>query len=217
MNDRLAWWEELPLGLATVAQSVVVGMWYYRSIDLGDDRLNLLVAIIAGLALDAIVVTTVMGRRVGRESGWSMGAAFGAFLCSALIAVDTYSAWLQALRPLLHVSYPLMVFLYSQHLATPRKTALGTLPKRLGALITVDLVSRPGTIAASAPVAPALTDDAPALEALSDSLAPALSLVEPSAYTCPHCERPLKSKQARGAATANGYCPACKAERRAAA
>jgi len=45
----------------------------------------------------------------------------------------------------------------------------------------------------------------------------ALALVEPSApYECPHCNRPLKSKQARGAAVANGFCPGCKAERRAA-
>jgi len=74
--------------------------------------------VIAGLALDAIVVTTIMGRRVGRNSKWSMGASFGAFVCSALIAVDSYSTWLEAFRPLLHVSYPAMVFLYSQHLAT---------------------------------------------------------------------------------------------------
>ena len=78
---------------------------------------------IAGLALDAIVVTTVMGRRMGRESKWSNGAAFGAFLCSALIAIDTYSEWLVLVRPLLHVSYPLMVLLYSQHLAGVRKSA----------------------------------------------------------------------------------------------
>lgn len=122
LNDRLAWWEKLPLALATTAQSVVVGFWYYRYIDLGMWELNIAIAVIAGLALDAIVVTTIMGRRVGRDSKWSMGASFGAFICSALIAVDSYSAWLAPIRPLLHVSYPAMVLLYSQHLATARHT-----------------------------------------------------------------------------------------------
>lgn len=119
-TDRLAWWEKLPLALATTAQSVVVGFWYYRYIDLGLWQLNIAIAVIAGLALDAIVVTTIMGRRVGRDSKWSMGASFGAFICSALIAVDSYSTWLAPIRPLLHVSYPAMVLLYSQHLATAR-------------------------------------------------------------------------------------------------
>jgi hypothetical protein len=35
-------------------------------------------------------------------------------------------------------------------------------------------------------------------------------------YRCPHCERPLASKQALGAARTNGYCRACKPERLAA-
>lgn len=122
-DNRLLWWEKLPLALATIAQSIIVGLWYYHSIDIGDWRINAAVAVIAGLALDAIVVTTVMGRRMGRDSKWSNGAAFGAFLCSALIAVDTYSDWLVLARPLLHVSYPLMVLLYSQHLAGARKSA----------------------------------------------------------------------------------------------
>ena len=122
MTDRLEWWEKLPLALATTAQSVVVGFWYYRYIDLGIWQLNIIIAVIAGLALDAIVVTTIMGRRVGRDSRWSMGASFGAFICSALIAVDSYSTWLAPIRPLLHVSYPAMVLLYSQHLATARHT-----------------------------------------------------------------------------------------------
>ena len=114
----LAWWEKVPLALAATAQSTVVAVWYYRYIDLGFWWMNLAIAVIAGLALDAIVVTTIMGRRMGRDSAWSMAASCGAFLCSALIAVDSYSTWLAWGRPLLHVSYPLMVFLYSQHLAS---------------------------------------------------------------------------------------------------
>ena len=57
-DDRLALWEKVPLALATISQSVVVGYWYYRYIDLGQWWLNIAIAVIAGLALDAIVVTT---------------------------------------------------------------------------------------------------------------------------------------------------------------
>jgi hypothetical protein len=123
-TDGLALWEKIPLVLATVSQGVVVGFWYYRYIDLGLWQLNIAIAVIAGLALDAIVVTTIMGRRVGRDSAWSTGASFGAFVCSALIAIDSYSTWLAAIRPLLHVSYPAMVLLYSQHLAGARKSTM---------------------------------------------------------------------------------------------
>jgi hypothetical protein len=119
-HDRLAWWEDIPLGLALLAQSYVVGLWYYASVNGAAWWLDLAVAIGAGLALDLIVVTTVMGRRQGRTSGWSWATSFGAFCCSSLIALDRYGwEW----RSLLHVAFPLVVFLYSQHLATPRKVA----------------------------------------------------------------------------------------------
>lgn len=199
-TDRLAWWEELPLALATIAQSVVVGVWYYHSIDLGSDRLNLAVAIVAGLALDAIVVTTVMGRRVGRESRWSLGAALGAFACSALIAIDTYSAWLVPVQPLLHVSYPLMVFLYSQHLASARVAPTQAAQEPPGATEAPEVIeATPRPLATIAPAQPER-----------------LTLLAPSAYTCPHCSAPLKNKQAAGAAKTNGYCLNCKAKRKAA-
>lgn len=173
-EDKLHWWEEIPLALATIAQSVVVGMWYYKSIHLGEDWLNIMVAIIAGLALDLIVVTTVMGRRMGRDSGWSNGSAFGAFLCSALIAVDTYSTWLEWVRPLLHVSYPLMVLLYSQHLAGVRKQA-----PDVAATIMVDLV-QPTTTPQVAPQSmeqhPQLTSQAVAQATEVDTLTTAIEV-----------------------------------------
>lgn len=118
--DRLRWWEEIPLGLALVAQSYVVGLWYFASINGAGPWVDLVVAVGAGLALDLIVVTTVMGRRAGRSSGWSWATSLGAFVCSSLIALDRYGwEW----RSGLHIAFPLVVFLYSQHLATPRKRA----------------------------------------------------------------------------------------------
>jgi hypothetical protein len=216
-TDRLHWWEDIPLALALVAQSYVVGLWYYASIHGASDWVDLAVAVGAGLALDLIVVTTVMGRRAGRSSGWSWATSLGAFVCSSLIALDRYGwEW----RSGLHVAFPLVVFLYSQHLATPRKRsdvalqastqiALEALPERSRSTEAVES----GTDAAD----PWATQDQALLSEwlpppLETSNAP-LAANGTSTYECPHCQAPLKSKQARGAAVANGYCPACKAER----
>lgn len=224
MNDRLAWWEEIPLGLALLAQSYVVGLWYFASIRGADWWADLVVAVGAGLALDLIVVTTVMGRRAGRSSLWSWATSLGAFGCSALIALDRYG-W--ELRSGLHIAFPLVVFLYSQHLATPRKRPLEALQERSRSLETSDV----GTDAAGVPSAPeqALLDElfslplATAQPTASEPSASqavtsgALVLIASTAYHCPHCQAVLRNKQAVGAAVKNGYCLACKAERLVAA
>lgn len=146
--DRLAWWEEAPLALALLAQSYVVGLWYYVSIEGATWQLDLVVAVGAGLALDLIVVTTVMGRRAGRSSGWSWATSLGAFFCSALIALDRYGwEW----RSGLHVAFPLVVFLYSQHLATPKRSQA----------VPVAPASNGYTEAASHPIAPQVTPQPP--------------------------------------------------------
>lgn len=215
--DRLHWWEDIPLALALVAQSYVVGLWYYASIHGASDWVDLLVAIGAGLALDLIVVTTVMGRRAGRSSGWSWATSLGAFVCSSLIALDRYGwEW----RSGLHIAFPLVVFLYSQHLATPRKRSdVAPVPSAQTALETLPERSRL-TEGSSAPdelddIMHA-QDQAVLAGWLDRPLAPVVAPLATNgarAYTCPHCQAPLRSKQARGAAVANGHCPACKAGR----
>jgi len=206
MTDRLAWWEDIPLGLALLAQSYVVGLWYYASISGAAWQADLFVAIGAGLSLDLIVVTTVMGRRQGRSSGWSWATSFGAFCCSSLIALDRYGwEW----RSLLHVAFPLVVFLYSQHLATPRRTALetATRPPERDETLDQAVEDRPVTTAQLE------RSYFPALELVSGPSEP-LILLEAHRYTCPHCSQALKSKQALGAAVSNGYCPQCKQGRK---
>ena len=286
-NDRLRWWEEIPLALALLAQSYVVGLWYFASIAGAAWQVDLVVAIAAGLALDLIVVTTVMGRRAGRSSGWSWATSLGAFGCSALIALDRYGwEW----RSGLHIAFPLVVFLYSQHLATARESALASAPERLDAseapravphsrpapqalfqaLPLPALVAEPAerlTLLAelfepqaqpSAPSDPALEATSERLEATSETLEPQaqpsappsasahvlevpvfeslddlkqnllarmaaaehpgvplskITVVETPRYACPHCGAALRSKQSRGAAVSNGYCPTCKGRR----
>lgn len=206
MTDQLSWWEEIPLGLALLAQSYVVGLWYFASVRGAGEWADLAVAIGAGLALDLVVITTVMGRRQGRSSGWSWATSFGAFCCSSLIALDRYGwEW----RSLLHVAFPLVVFLYSQHLATPRKTALETLPERLETTEAPDQ-------ALETVLAQTAQEQAVSTELLSAPLGRPLEpiLLEAHRYTCPHCHQALATKQAVGAAVKNGYCLGCKEERK---
>lgn len=209
-SDRLKWWEEIPLGLALGAQSYVVGLWYFASIHGASDQVDLIVAIGAGLALDLIVVTTVMGRRQGRSSGWSWLTSLGAFGCSALIAIDRYGwEW----HSLLHVAFPLVVFLYSQHLATPRRVGApqasqGTpgaaeIPKQY-----IHATNGHAPIAAL-PVASSHNGSSAPLSGL-------LTVAHAPRYVCPHCSEVLVSKQALGAAVKNGHCPACRPERKGA-
>ena len=215
MTDRLTWWEEIPLGLALVAQSYVVGLWYFASIKGAGAWADLAVAIGAGLALDLVVITTVMGRRQGRSSGWSWATSLGAFVCSSLIALDRYGwEW----RSGLHIAFPLVVFLYSQHLAVPRRAVevRATVAdnqrsegaqERSGTVIEVD---PPSTAVASLSAHLSDANDRP-LEALNGEAVLALER-----YACPHCGRALASGRALGAAKTNGYCQHCKAERKAA-
>ena len=230
-SDRLRWWEEIPLALALLAQSYVVGLWYFASIAGATWQVDLVVAIAAGLALDLIVVTTVMGRRAGRSSGWSWATSLGAFGCSALIALDRYGwEW----RSGLHIAFPLVVFLYSQHLATARESALGVLPACLDARDEATPDYPPAAIATSPLVASVLdwqilplkqlsTEPAARLELLAEFFEPqapastpsteVLGVPEPERYACPHCSAVLASKQARGAAVKHGHCPSCKGAR----
>lgn len=206
MTDRLAWWEEIPLGLALVAQSYVVGLWYFASIKGAGQWADLAVAIGAGLALDLVVITTVMGRRQGRSSGWSWATSLGAFLCSSLIALDRYGwEW----RSGLHIAFPLVVFLYSQHLAEPKRQRSEGAQERSGATIEAE---PPSTAADSLSAHPSASDD----QALAAPLGGDRSAVMPlDRYPCPHCGAALASGRAVGAAKTNGYCQYCKAERKA--
>lgn len=228
-TDRLRWWEKVPLSLALLAQSYVVSLWYFASVRGAGAWADLAVAIGAGLALDLVVITTVMGRRQGRSSGWSWATSFGAFCCSALIALDRYGwEW----RSLLHVAFPLVVFLYSQHLATPQRAVASALPEANDQR-SDDAQERSGMADAAEPLttataqlnAPLSDADDRALEALSAPLDDDRStsdrlsgqaVIALNRYPCPFCGGALVSGRALGAAKTNGYCQHCKQQRSAA-
>lgn len=128
-KDKLELSEKIPLALALAAQSYVLFNWYLATVDGIGYYVDFVVAIAAGVALDLIVVTTTMGRREGRESKWSHAAAFGAFFCSALIALKVYGAATWLPEGWLHIAFPLEVWLYSQHLAAPRRERVAKEPQ----------------------------------------------------------------------------------------
>lgn len=66
--DKLPWRDKLPLALALTAQSYVVFIWYLRSTHGIHPHVDFIVALAAGIALDWLTVSTVMGRREGRTS-----------------------------------------------------------------------------------------------------------------------------------------------------
>lgn len=121
------WSEKLPLAAAMVAQCFVVATWYIgkhapEPVPAILTWANVVVAVAAGLALDLVVVTTVMARRKGRRGVWGILTAAAAAIASSLIALDVYGGWSPG--PYLHITYPVVVFLFSMHLSSPRTVVL---------------------------------------------------------------------------------------------
>lgn len=146
-DTKLRFWsEKFPLGLAATAQSFVVFRWY-----LGDvapeiaavlAALSLLVAIAAGLALDLVVISTVMAKRHGRRSPWGLATALAAAVFSAAVALEVYGTGEP--NPWLHVAYPAVVFLFAQHLSAPREPLV---PERTLTQAQLELTQRDDELA----------------------------------------------------------------------
>lgn len=128
-DDKLKWSEKLPLALAMTGQAFTLGLWYYiEALEFVSTEPSLkviwwlptlvsIVAAAAGLSLDLMVVTTAAGRRAGRDSAWSEATGFVSFACGAIIAYSAYN------DPL-HVAFPLVVWLYCQHISRGKRPRL---------------------------------------------------------------------------------------------
>jgi len=198
--DKLPWQDKLPLTLALVAQSYVIFIWYLRSTKGIHQYVDFIIALAAGIALDWLTVSTVMGRREGRTSIWSWLTSVGTFVGSAMIAYDTYAVqwWPLDGKALLHVCFPLVVLLYSLHLAAP---------KQQKAPPTIIRVSGPATVdhpaLQAAPNVPELTTGA------QDALVP-VPKAKNASLSCPSCGASLESIGELGAAKRWGHCQHCK-------
>jgi flagellar biosynthesis GTPase FlhF len=127
-DEKLAFWsEKVPLTMAMIAQALVITRWYIgREAPASVAEVlvwaNVVIAIFAGVAIDLVMVTTVMARRKGRRGIWGILTAASAAVASALIALDVYGGWSPG--PYLHIAYPVVVFLFAMHLSSPRLRAL---------------------------------------------------------------------------------------------
>lgn len=124
-DSKLKFWsEKFPLGLAALAQSFVVFRWYLGDVaspelQVALAALTIGIAVAAGAALDLVVISTVMAKRHGRRSAWGLATALAAAVFSAAVALEVYGTGEP--NPWLHVAYPAVVFLFAQHLASPRE------------------------------------------------------------------------------------------------
>lgn len=198
-HDKLIWSDKAPLALALMAQSYVVFIWYLHSTHGIHQYVDFVVALAAGISLDWLTVSTVMGRREGRNSIWSWLTSFGAFIGSATIAYDTYATqwWPLDGKALLHVCYPLVVLLYSLHLATPRQS------QHRKAISPLQNIPLP------------LLGDLTGQELASGRTADLVPETKPVAasFPCPFCNTPLESIGELGAAKRWGHCRHCKGQK----
>lgn len=201
-HDKLQWRDKMPLALALAAQSYVVFLWYLRSTHGIHPYVDFVIALAAGVALDWLTVSTVMGRREGRTSIWSWLTSFGAFIGSATIAYDTYAAhwWPLDGKALLHICFPLVVLLYSLHLATPRKPS--------GRFVTVLSPSLPSLVPATPELPSGGEPRMPAPVAVDASIASGKATS--TTFPCPACGASLESIGELGAAKRWGHCRHCK-------
>jgi hypothetical protein len=195
-QDKLPWRDKAPLALALAAQSYVVFLWYLHSTHGIHAYVDFIIALAAGIALDWLTVSTVMGRREGRTSIWSWLTSFGAFIGSATIAYDTYAAhwWPIDGKALLHICYPLVVLLYSLHLASPRG------PKTIKAITPLPMYQQPLL---------GVSDDPERAAGMREELAAVPAPVN-APFNCPNCGAGLERIGELGAAKRWGHCQHCK-------
>lgn len=203
-SDKLPWRDKLPLALALAAQSYVVFIWYLRSTHGIHPYVDFVIALAAGIALDWLTVSTVMGRREGRTSIWSWLTSFGAFIGSATIAYDTYAAqwWPIDGKASLHICYPLVVLLYSLHLASPKYWK------------GVPTISRTAEQSAERRILPVLSKETEKGIKAEDALV-AIPSAARSTFTCPNCGAALDSIGELGAAKRWKHCRHCKGRKTA--
>ena len=130
MNDRnhvaLADWEKWPLAALFLANALNVFLLYVPQEEMPPIVASLLpwVRVACGIAaaasLEGTLIAVTMGRRLGRDSGWSWAAMFAASAFTALVAYYVHASVGLAAAGLF-MAQAVVLFIYTQHLAQPRK------------------------------------------------------------------------------------------------
>lgn len=187
-----------PLLFAVSPQSYAVYLWLFPA------QYNLtgeVFAVLGALGFEFVYVGAIAWAEDDKASWWTWGTAAVALIFSVLVAYYVYRS--QGAWALLHAGFPLVAFFYTMQLhGMTAKRALEALPERSEAPKMVAVESIHGT--------PVIAQNQALLNELVGVQNVALLPPSDPRYNCPHCQAPLEKKQALGAATRNGYCPACK-------
>ena len=125
MNDKLTWWEKLPIVGLLASQGLYVWQWYTTLP--AWTAVIALAGIAAVAAIDGAMVATVAGMRQGRRSKASYAAIIVTASFGAAVALDLYGA-VMLVSAWLHAGFALTIVCYLLHLAAPRATSAQPLP-----------------------------------------------------------------------------------------
>lgn len=130
-TDELANWERWPLAALFLANALNVFILYVPQDEMPLSIQWLLpwARVFCGLAaaasLEGTLIAVTMGRRLGRDSGWSWAAMFAASAFTAMVAYYVHASVGLAAAGLF-MAQAVVLFIYTQHLAQPRKSLQDT-------------------------------------------------------------------------------------------
>lgn len=125
-GDDLASWEKWPLAALFLANALNVFILYVPQEEMPAAIQWLLpwARVFCGLAaaasLEGTLIAVTMGRRLGRDSKWSWAAMFAASAFTAMVAYYVHASVGLAAAGLF-MAQAVVLFIYTQHLAQPRK------------------------------------------------------------------------------------------------
>lgn len=124
--DHLESWERWPLAALFLANALNVFLLYVPAQDMPAVVASLLpwvrvgCGVAAAASLEGTLIAVTMGRRIGRNSAWSWATMFAASLFTAAVAWYVH-AEVGRVAAGLFMAQAVVLFIYSQHLAQPRK------------------------------------------------------------------------------------------------
>ena len=125
-KDELAGWEKWPLAALFLANALNVFLLYVPEDEMPPSVqwllpwARVLCGIAAAASLEGTLIAVTVGRRLGRDSAWSWAAMFAASAFTAMVAYYVHASVGLAAAGLF-MAQAVVLFIYTQHLAQPRK------------------------------------------------------------------------------------------------
>lgn len=133
-TDDLAGWEKWPLAALFLANALNVFILYVPlnemplSVQWMLPWVRVFCGIAAAASLEGTLIAVTMGRRLGRDSKWSWAAMFAASAFTAMVAYYVHAEVGLAAAGLF-MAQAVVLFIYTQHLAQPRKDLQSSNPR----------------------------------------------------------------------------------------